>query len=209
MDSANSADSDAKGGPHTGTHTGIQRPSGAAAAWQREHRAVAGAHEPGVAKPGVLEPGPLLVEAEGKGEAPFGQPARRACVFRGCAHGAGTGKTGFLYDLLYELACAGKTVVLWRRRALRALLFTPRGVFEAASLFAFDQELADAETWWAGGKGGWTAGGGESGDPGICWHCVRRRSARKEQPRWNVAIGGPPAVHPFKHGWMPALRFVH
>ncbi|EFJ44681.1 hypothetical protein VOLCADRAFT_94986 [Volvox carteri f. nagariensis] len=60
---------------------------------------------------------------------------------------AGIGKSMFLYYLLYELACQGKTVVWQGNSMASVLLYTPNGVFQSDSTFAFSAELHDPSTW--------------------------------------------------------------
>ncbi|EFJ50100.1 hypothetical protein VOLCADRAFT_89133 [Volvox carteri f. nagariensis] len=60
----------------------------------------------------------------------------------------GIGKSAFLLDMLYRLACLGRTVVFVHgATSKQALLFTPNGVFTADDATVFHAELSDPNTW--------------------------------------------------------------
>ena len=63
-----------------------------------------------------------------------------------CFIHAGIGKSLFLYYLLWQLACARKTVVWDGPNRLGVVMFSPAGVFQGP-LEAFRAELADPKTW--------------------------------------------------------------
>ncbi|EFJ46692.1 hypothetical protein VOLCADRAFT_105436 [Volvox carteri f. nagariensis] len=59
----------------------------------------------------------------------------------------GIGKSIFLYYLLHQLACLGKTVVWHDELMASVLLYTPNGVFQADSIVPFTKELENPSTW--------------------------------------------------------------